>query len=348
METGLRHGVRRSAPLNRRLAKSRRLPQPIPVHIPDGFLDAKACVGTFCMAGAGLGWATRRVRALWSDRTVPLIGVMSAFLFAGQMVNFPIAGGTSGHLLGGVLAATLLGPEAAVLALTTVLVVQCLLFQDGGVTALGANILNMALVGTVGGYLVYRAFRRLVPGPRGLVLSAGAAAWCSVVLAAAACSLELAAAGTIRLAVVLPAMVLTHAVIGLGEALITGAVVAFMLKVRPDLVHPLASPTAPGASERSLRPLVRYALLFSLGIAIFLAPLASSLPDGLMSIAARFDVPSRAAEWRAAFAGYTLPWVNTQWLGTSLAAALGTVVTFALAWVVTRRLRRPRSHLDGK
>ncbi|MHB8519829.1 MAG: energy-coupling factor ABC transporter permease [Limisphaerales bacterium] len=314
------------------------------MHIPDGFLDGRTCAGTFCVAAAGLRWAASRVQAVLGERTVPLLGVMSAFLFAGQTVNFPVAGGTSGHLLGAALAVTFLGPYAAAVALTTVLVVQSLLFQDGGVTALGANVLNMALVAPFGAYAVQRALRPWFPHGHGIVFRAGVAAWVSVELAATACALELGAAGTIKLNLVLPAMTLVHAGIGLGEAIITGAVVSFVLKVRPDLVYETTNATV---SSRSLKSLLKYGLLLTAGVALLLAPLASSLPDGLQSLAARFGFLDRARHWLAApLADYEVPGISARWLGASLAAAVGASFAFGLACLLMRWLRRPRPNVN--
>jgi cobalt/nickel transport system permease protein len=168
---------------------------------------------------------------------VPLMGVMSAFIFAAQMLNFPVLAGTSGHLLGGALAAALLGPWAGAIVITCVLAVQCLIFQDGGLTALGANIFNMAIVGTVGGYFIYRLFAKIVGGAKGITAGVAVAAWSSVVLAAAACAFELGLSGTAPLKVVLPAMAGIHVLIGIGEAVISCLVIAFVLKTRPDLVY---------------------------------------------------------------------------------------------------------------
>jgi len=164
------------------------------------------------------------------------MGVMSAFVFAAQMLNFPIAGGTSGHFLGGVLAAALLGPCAGAIVIAVVLMVQCLIFQDGGLTALGANIFNMSFVGAVGGYFIYRALNRIL-GKKRILISVACAAWASVVSASIVCSFQLALSGTIPLRVVFPAMASVHALIGIGEAVITVLVFSFVLKVRPDLVY---------------------------------------------------------------------------------------------------------------
>jgi cobalt/nickel transport system permease protein len=180
--------------------------------------------------------AARAGRTL-GDRQTPLLGMTAAFLFAAQMLNFPVAGGTSGHFMGAVLAALLLGPLNACLVMAVVLAIQALVFSDGGVTALGSNLFNMGLVGGFGGWLVFAGVRAALPRARGVFLAAaGLGAWVSVVAAASACAVELALSGTSPLAVVLPAMAGIHAVIGLGEALITVTVLSTVLAVRPDLV----------------------------------------------------------------------------------------------------------------
>src|SRR5512142_358034 len=177
----LSHGV------TRRLI-TERIGEAIKMHIPDGFIDGKTAVTTALLSVAGVGLALRQVRRRLPARRVPLLGLAAAFLFAAQMVNFPVAGGTSGHLMGGVLAAALLGPSAAIVVLTTVLIVQCFLFADGGVLALGANIFNMAIIGAAAGYAIYHGVRRWVPGTRGQVAAVAFAGWCSTVLAAVCCA----------------------------------------------------------------------------------------------------------------------------------------------------------------
>lgn len=307
------------------------------MHIPDGFLDASTCAGAFCLAGAGLGWAGREVTARWNDQTVPMLGVMSAFVFAGQMVNFPVAGGTSGHLLGGVLAAAFLGPWAAAMVLTTVLVVQCFFFQDGGVTALGANVLNLAIIGTWGGYGVYRLLSRFAKSKRGRLGSLAVAAWSSVVLASLAAGAELALSGHVSWKLVLPAMGLTHAVIGLGEAFITVAVVAFVMKVRSDLIH------CPGVTPVTTAPrtIVGYGLLASLGVVLLLAPLASAFPDGLEHVAEKLGFSGEAAEPVAApMPDYEVTGVGSSTLSTILAGSIGTTLVFGVGWAVARLAQR--------
>lgn len=218
------------------------------MHIPDGFLNTATSVTTWVVSTGGVGYAVRRVTRELHERQVPMLGVTAAFIFAAQMMNFTVAGGTSGHLLGGALAAILLGPWAAMLVLTSVLAVQALVFQDGGLLALGANIFNMAIVGVWVGWLVYIGLKRLL-GDRtwSTFVSGFAAAWFSVVVASLVAAVELGLSGTAAWAVVLPAMGGVHALIGIGEGLITTAVLAFLRVTRPDLLGLREAASAGGA-----------------------------------------------------------------------------------------------------
>jgi len=207
------------------------------MHIPDGFLNTATSVATWAASAGGVGYAVRRVTRELSERQVPLMGVTAAFIFAAQMMNFTVAGGTSGHLLGGALAAILLGPWAAMLVLTCVLGVQALLFQDGGLLALGANIFNMAVVGVWVGWLAYSGLKRLLGDKTWATFVSGfTAAWLSVVVASLVTAVELGLSGTAAWGVTLTAMGVVHALIGIGEGLITTAVLAFLRVVRPDLL----------------------------------------------------------------------------------------------------------------
>jgi cobalt/nickel transport system permease protein len=211
------------------------------VHIPDGFVSGGINLGAGATALALVNVALWRARRTLEDRVVPLLATTAAFLFAAQMINVPVAGGASGHLLGAVLAAVLLGPWNALLIMALVLTLQCLLFADGGLTALGTNICNLGLIGGVLGYGIFRALRAVLTDSRsGFLIAAGVAAWFSVVLAATACALELAISGTAPLSLVLPAMVSVHAVIGIGEALITTSILSLVLTARPDLLPGVA------------------------------------------------------------------------------------------------------------
>jgi cobalt/nickel transport system permease protein len=213
------------------------------MHIPDGFLATDVAVACAVPAAVAVAVGVRRANAELDERRVPLLGVTAAFIFATQMLNFPVAGGTSGHLLGAALAAILLGPWLACLVLAVVLVVQAFVFADGGITALGANVLNMGVVGglLVGGLM--HAARAVTGRSRAALLAiAAAGSWLAVMAAAAAASVELAVSGTVPLDAVLPAMLGVHALIGIGEAVITVAAVSAVLATRPDLI---------GGAERS-------------------------------------------------------------------------------------------------
>ena len=210
------------------------------MHVPDGFLDAPTSLATGAVAVVGVAAALRGARRELDDRTAPVAGLVATFVFAGQMMNFPVGAGTSGHLLGGALAAVLAGPWTAVLCVSVVLLVQALFIADGGITALGTNITLMALVGVGVGWLVFCLLRAVLPKRLTSVpLAAGIAAFVSVPAAAAVFTLLFAVGGVapIDTATVLTAMLGWHVVIGLGEAIITGLVVGSVVAVRPDLVY---------------------------------------------------------------------------------------------------------------
>jgi len=207
------------------------------MHIPDGFLNTATAATTYVVSAGGVGYSIRQANRKLGDRHVPLMGVMAAFIFAAQMLNFPVIGGTSGHLIGGALAAILLGPWAGSLIMACVLIVQCLVFQDGGLTALGANVFNMGLMACFVGYYLYRAVVSLMgEGRRSTLVGGFAGAWASVFVASIFCAIELAVSGRSPLGVALPAMAGVHALIGIGEGLITSAVLAFLTATRADLL----------------------------------------------------------------------------------------------------------------
>jgi cobalt/nickel transport system permease protein len=270
------------------------------------------------------------------------MGSMAAFLFAAQMVNFPLLFlPASGHLLGGVLAAVLLGPWAGAAVIAAVLLVQCFLFQDGGVTALGANFVNMGLIGSVVGYAIYAPIRRSIGGQRGILIGAMAAAWFSVILAAGAFSIELAASGRwSKFVDVLGWMTLVHAAIGLGEALITGMVVRFVLLTRPDLIDD-SSEAVPSRGTRWVR-LGIGGLGIALAVAIFLAPLASENPDGLEFVGSQ-KVPFLPGDENAApklpglIPDYEMPGLSmSKSVATAAAGVVGTLVVFGVGLALAR------------
>lgn len=210
------------------------------MHVPDGFFDAPTSVATGVVAATGVALALRKARAELDDRTAPMAGLVAAFVFAGQMINFPVGAGTSGHLLGGALAAVLVGPWTGALCISVVLLVQSLFMADGGLTALGTNITLMALVGAFVGYAVFRVVLLVLPRRVGSVpVAAAIGALVSVPAAATAFTLLFAVGGTADVATgrVLAAMLGWHVVIGVGEAVVTGLVVSAVVASRPDLVH---------------------------------------------------------------------------------------------------------------
>lgn len=219
------------------------------LHAPDGFVTLPIAALMWVVTATVVGYAVYRTNRELDERAVPLLGVMAAFIFAAQMFNFPIIGGTSGHLLGGVLAAVMLGPWAATLVMTAVVAVQALIFQDGGLVILGANIFNMGIVGTLGGYAVYRLIAGVLGGEdRARLPAAAVAAWVSVVAGAVAMTLQLTASGVVPIEIALPAMVGVHALIGIGEALITVGALAFIGATRADLFRLRRAHAAPSRS----------------------------------------------------------------------------------------------------
>jgi cobalt/nickel transport system permease protein len=225
------------------------------LHAPDGFLTIEIAGLMWALTVVALAVAVRRANASLDERAVPLLGVMAAFIFAAQMFNVQVAGGTSGHLLGGVLAGVLLGPWAATLVMACVIAVQALVFQDGGLVVMGANIFNMGIVGTFGGYYLYRLLAGVLGGEaQARIPAAGIAAWSAVVAGAALMAVQLAASGTSPAELALPAMVGVHVVIGLGEALITMAAIGFIAVTRADLLRLRdARPGAAAGLERAAR-----------------------------------------------------------------------------------------------
>ena len=311
------------------------------MHIPDGFIDGKTALATAALSAAGVGVALRQVKRELPPRKTPLLGLAAAFLFAAQMVNFPVAGGTSGHLIGGALVAALLGPSAAVVVVTTVLIVQCFLFADGGVVALGANIFNMAILNSVGGYAVFRGVCRVLPGTSGQVTAVAFAGWCATVLAAICCAGELAFSGTVPWSAAFPAMAGAHIFIGVGEGLISALVFLAIQRTRPDMI---AGSGEPGQPQR-WGELVRYGLLVSLGVAIFVAPFACPWPDGLERVAAKLGFEHKIAQlWFPVPArDYRAPGIHWAAGATAIAGAAGSLIVFALAFLLGRILAPKRA-----
>jgi cobalt/nickel transport system permease protein len=305
---------------------------PTPMHIPDGFLTIAVSLICWAITISLLAIAIRKTNKILGEKQVPLMGIMAAFIFAAQMLNFPVAGGTSGHLLGGALAAIVLGPWAAMLVMTAVIAVQGLLFQDGGLIVMGANILNMGLLTTIVGYGLYRIVSKNNATTR-LAIS-GVAAWLSVMTGALATALQLWLSGTAKLNIVVPAMLGVHALIGLGEALITVAALAFIFRTRPDLLDESS------VSAQGSRGWVSAGVLLTL-VVVLLSPFASASPDGLERVAK--DMGFLKAGQAAPFhiiPDYTIPFLGSTPLSTILAGALGVIIVLGVAFLLGRSLRK--------
>ena len=301
------------------------------MHLPDGFLATPVWVGADVVGAAGLAIGLKRLEARQEPDLIPRMGLTGAFIFAAQMVNFPVAPGVSGHLLGGALAAILLGPTAATVTMAVVFLAQTFFFQDGGVTALGANFVNMGLAGTLGGYAIYRALAGRDPGRLRRLIAAGAGAVGAVLLGALLTGVMLAVSG--HGVVVVPVLLATHVVIGLGEAAITVATLSVLMAARPGLLA--------GANEGNAGRRFGWTMAALIGVAALLAPLASSFPDGLESVAERLGFAGRAAEALvpAPMPDYTLPGAPDTWGSPLLISLAGGLITLALIVGWSRWLR---------
>ena len=304
---------------------------PAPLHIPDGFLSLIVSIVCWAITAITLSIAISRTNKSLGGKQVPLMGVMAAFIFAAQMINFPVLGGTSGHLLGGVLAAITLGPWAGMLVMTAVIVVQALLFQDGGLLVMGANILNMGLITTAIGYGLYRGVS--AGGQTVKLTIAGIAAWLSVMAGALFTSLQLWLSGTSQLQIVIPAMLGVHALIGLGEALITVAALAFILRSRPDLLGENSE------SAKGSRGWVVAGVLISLAV-VLLSPFASADPDGLERVAGDlgFLQSGQSAPYQI-IPDYAFPVLGQTPLSTIFAGIIGVLVVGVIIVLLGQGMR---------
>ena len=309
---------------------------PIPLHIPDGFLTLVISLIFWGITIIMVGIAISKTNKTLGEKQVPLMGIMAAFIFAAQMLNFPVAGGTSGHFLGGALAAIVLGPWAGILVMTAVIAVQGLLFQDGGLLVMGANIFNTGLLTAMIGFGLYRSVSGSNKKTRLTV--AGAAAWLAVVASALTTALQLWLSGTTTLQIVVPAMLGVHVLIGIGEAIITVAALSFIEQTRPDLVNEKETASKGG------RGWIYAGIVISL-LAVLLSPFASANPDGLERVAE--DIGFLAQGQDATFEilpDYTVPFLGETALSTVIAGAVGALVLLGLMIVIGRMLRRRKVH----
>ncbi|MDQ1036792.1 cobalt/nickel transport system permease protein [Streptomyces sp. V3I8] len=341
------------------------------MHVPDGFIDAPVSVAAGAVAATAVAVSLRGARRELDERTAPLAGLVAAFIFAVQMLNFPVAAGTSGHLLGGALAAILVGPFTGVLCVSVVLLMQGILFADGGLTALGVNITNMAVVTTVVAYAVFRGLVKLLPRKRrSITVSAFVAAVISVPAAAVAFTLIYWIGGTtdVPIGQVLTAMVGVHVLIGIGEAAITALTVGAVIAVRPDLVYgargltaplklringelvdtpaasPAGEPVPVPVAARSHRKVWLAGLATSLVLAGFVSFYASANPDGLEKVATDKGIDAKAEDHTAAgspLADYGVEGLDNARMSGGVAGVIGVGVTVVAGtgvfWTVRRR-----------
>ncbi|MEU3348690.1 energy-coupling factor ABC transporter permease [Streptomyces sp. NPDC006700] len=337
------------------------------MHVPDGFINAPTSAVAGVVAAGAVAVSLRGARRELDERTAPLAGLVAAFIFAVQMLNFPVAAGTSGHLLGGALAAILVGPYTGVLCVSVVLLMQGILFADGGLTALGVNITDMAIVTTVVAYAVFRGLVKVLPRRRSSVTAASfVAALVSVPAAAVAFTLIYAVGGTTDVAIgkVATAMIGVHVLIGIGEAAITALTVGAVIAVRPDLVYgargleqrlklrvngelvdaPAAEPEPVPAAARSHRKVWITGLVTSLLLAGFVSFYASASPDGLEKIAHDQGIDKKEEAHAAAdspLADYGVKDIADARLSGGLAGVIGVGATVVAGstvfWVVRRR-----------
>lgn len=309
---------------------------PAPLHIPDGFLNLIVSLIFWALTALAVGMAISKTNKALGEKQVPLMGIMAAFIFAAQMLNFPVAGGTSGHFLGGALAAIVLGPWAGILVMTAVIAVQGLLFQDGGLLAMGANIFNMGILTAMIGFGLYR----LVSGAQNKTVKlalAGLGAWLSTVAAALLTALQLWISGTSSLQIVIPAMLGVHVLIGLGEALVTVAALTFIFQTRPDLLE------SDKVAEKGGRGWILAGVLVSIA-AVLLSPLASADPDGLERVAEEmgFLQLGQSAPYNL-LPDYTIPFLGETALSTIVAGVVGALVVLGLVVVLGGLLRQKKT-----
>lgn len=299
------------------------------LHVPDGFLSLGLALLCWVLALLAVGLAVRNGRSTYDERLTPVAGIMAAFIFAGQMINFPVAGGTSGHMIGATLAAIVLGPWLGILVMTAVIALQALLFQDGGLVVMGANILIMGVVPVLVSYGLYKPVAKRSKNSK--LATAGLAAWLSVLAAALLTALLLGFSGTSSFRIVVPAMLGVHAIIGLGEALITAATLAFLMKVRPALLQ--ESGEAGGSGWIIGGVLV-------VGLVLLISPFASGFPDGLEWVAEEQGFLHTAVESSyQLLPDYTIPFLGETAVSTVAAGLIGALLVGLLVIGLTKMVK---------
>jgi cobalt/nickel transport system permease protein len=308
------------------------------MHIPDGFLSIFVAIFFWFVSGIGLAVALKKVNKVLNERDLPLMGILGAAIFAGQMINFSVTGGTSGHLMGAALATILLGPWQAIIVMTSVVTVQAVIFQDGGVLVLGANIFNMAIIAVTVTYFIKRAIEKLIKDPRReLFFSSFLAAWFSVFISSLSAALMLSISGTSPANLAVPAMAGIHALIGIGEGLITIGAVTFIYSNRRELLSKKSEKQAGNQS-------IIVSGVFITLVLVALAPLASSQPDGLEWVASKMGFINIAKDpFYRLIPDYLIPGLQNELVATILAGIIGAVVVFSIIYGITYNRQKPAS-----
>ena len=318
------------------------------LHAPDGFLNIPTAAATAIISVVAVGIALRMTGRTLRDKQVPLAGIAAAFIFAAQMFNFPVAAGTTGHLLGGALAAVLLGPGMGALVVTVVVVIQALAFADGGISALGYNVLNMAIVTAFGGWAAFLGFRRILPRTvNGISSAAGLAAMVSVVLSAAAFSVQWLFGATVAVpfTTVFGAMVSVHLLIGIGEGVITALTVRSVLAVRPDLVEGASGLQVDTRETKPMAALTIGGVIASFVVAMVVSQFAAPDPDGLERVAEDTGFIEAAEDSPLSgsiFADYATAGIENEQASLAVAGATGTAVTLLVGLGLASTVRRSR------
>ena len=303
------------------------------MHVPDRFINAPVSIGTGVISFATLWAYVRSAKSLVADKLIALTGMMSALIFVLQMINFPIAAGTSGHLLGGALAVIVLGPNLGIICISIVVVIQSLLFADGGLSALGINVLNMAIITSLVGWLTISSWKKLF-GEANISIISGSivAGILSVVFSSIAFVFEYALGGTVSvpLGSVLIAMVSSHLLIGLGEGVITALIVSLLLRVRSDLIY-----IKTNNDKKNSKSYFYGLFIFLLLCLTLITPYASSSPDGLESVAGDFGF-SEDSGIVLLLEDYGISGLNNDFLSTALSAVLGVVVVIGVSNIVLK------------
>jgi cobalt/nickel transport system permease protein len=322
------------------------------VHIPEGFINVPTSLGAAAVAGGSVWVALKAAGRDLKDRLVPFAGLTAAFIFALQMLNFPVAAGTTGHLIGGALAAILLGPWLGIVAVTVVVVIQALLFADGGLVAMGLNVFNMAIITALSGWYVFRGVVKVLPRKSGALIGALAGAWVSVVVSSIGFAVQYAIGGVggVDPVLVFQSMVGIHGIIGIGEGLITAVAVGAVLAARPDLVT--GSRDLEGIdtastvlSKGTVGGFIGVGLAVAVALVVFVAPIAGSDPDGLERVAEDTGFAAVAEDnvYSGPLADYGVAGLDNETIGTIIAGLLGTGLTFAAGMILVGVARR-RSH----